>query len=355
MDRERNGAIAAASGGLPQRLAELQQQRENGLAAVENDHTQRVAEINAQRDEELGEVEEEWQCALRGWEAALALLEARSLRDFPPWSQFTASEPAVMTTDGIRFGDYLLSPADIAAPNNGEPPTWTRERSYAVPAILSFHDRPALVLLAPGMRRKSAADAMYNATLRVIAAFGPHEVRCTVIDPDGAARRFERLVGQADDSERLIVVAATDWQIERALVEHKEHIERIKQASGELTEPQRVLVVLGLPVETASECWNTLQHVIAHGACGGVTTLAALDAQAPLARTIDEESLAAHSLLLRTDEEGDFRLQHSLLGSVRVALDEPPSADIALRLVRPASTTKTNGRAGSTTFAAARR
>ena len=80
-----------------------------------------------------------------------------------------------------------------------------------MPAILSFCERPALLLAVPRARRKQAGDTAYNTMLRIVAMLGRGEVRCAIIDPAGTTARFARLVEQFDAADAVFHVATTDW------------------------------------------------------------------------------------------------------------------------------------------------
>lgn len=349
IQRDRDAAIAAATGGLPQRLAELEQQQQSALAALDADHQERIAASVAQRDEEFEEVADDWQNGLRRWESALAALDACCQRLFPAWSRAVA-DTEQGARDGVRFGEYLLSPADFFPPDAAAKPEWATANSYAVPAILSFCEQPGLVLVATETKR--AGDAIYNAVLRIIASRGTDEVRCTVVDAGEVASRFKRLVERGDISEGALQLATTAWQIERALSEHAEHIQRMLRPTDDRAEPRRVLAVFGLPTGAAADGLAALQKIMAHGASGGVTTLVCCS-DAEFRELAAGENVLAHALVVR-ESERQYHLHSEPEIRLQVAFDEPPDIGIAMRLLRSAPVS-TNGHADSAAYATARR
>jgi hypothetical protein len=146
------------------------------------------------------------------------------------------------------------------------------------------------VLLDPGTRLDEADAALRTLLLRILAAYPPGGCRFTVIDASPDQAGIKPVIDVAAREASLLVGGTrSPKESPDALAELVEHIRRVhhdyltgrwsrlaecRAASGELLEPQRVLVLNSHPSDLAGDAPKLLAEVIDQAAACGITIVA---------------------------------------------------------------------------------
>jgi DNA segregation ATPase FtsK/SpoIIIE, S-DNA-T family len=189
----------------------------------------------------------------------------------PRWSAWTPRHETV--DEWLRVGDH----------HHDDLP------GLAIPLLLPANLEAGLVI-EPGPHRSAAIAAMQSIVLRILAAHPPGLARFTFVDPKGLGDSVAPLLALGDHEPALIDggVRTSPGEIEAALDSLARHIERITQqhlqgrfdtlekfhdATGELVEPRRFVVLVDHPLGLTERADALLATIIEFGPRAGVHTL----------------------------------------------------------------------------------
>ncbi len=272
--------------------------------------------------------------------------------DDPAWLDRASPEKAPAA---IRLGEIRLDLDRIPRGTSADPSLMKGiHPRFAFPALAPFPDRANLLVEAPAAGRGQAIGAVQSAMFRLLTSLPPGLVRFTLIDPVGIGRSFGAFMHLADFDEAL--VSGQVWTdaraIEERLAELAAHMEKVTQkylrdeyasideynaVAGEVAEPYRVLVVADYPAAFDEKSAARLAAIVAAGPPCGVLTLIARDLDRPLPSGCSADDLRAHALALAWNPAlPGFAWPDPDLGRFPLALDPPPSGDLAARLIQQA-------------------
>jgi energy-coupling factor transporter ATP-binding protein EcfA2 len=270
----------------------------------------------------------------------------------PPWQDMSwdhRSFPRAVPPT-VRFGELRVSldrwPGGIsqdAGLMEGIP------TSYTVPALRAFPSRANLVIEAPSEGRTEALRVLQANMLRMLTTLPPASVRFTIIDPVGIGRNFGAFMHLADFDEALVngQVWTEPRQIEERLADLAVHMERVTQrylrneyatieeynaVAGEVAEPYRVLVIADFPAKFDEGAISRLLGILSGGVPCGVLTLLAVDRDRPLPEGLTIDDLRAHAVSLLWSD-GRLVWEDAAFGEYPLALDPPPPAEVATKLI----------------------
>ena len=271
----------------------------------------------------------------------------------PPWddpSWLDRAFPRAVPT-AIRFGTVTLDLERLPEGVSQDPrlgiglPT-----AVTFAALRPFPARANLIVEAPAAGRSEALGMLQGAMFRLLTSLPPGLVRFTIVDPIGIGRNFGAFMHLADFDEALVTnqVWTEPRQIKDRLADLSAHMEKVTQkylrneyasieeynaVAGEVAEPYRVLVVADFPVNFDEESAARLAAIAAGGVPCGVLTMIALDRDRPLPAGVALADLRANALVLSWDD-GRLSWGDPDFGPLALALDPPPPADFATRLIQ---------------------
>ena len=182
---------------------------------------------------------------------------------------------------------------------------------FEMPALLPFSEGRGLLLLAHGVHREHAVNAVQSLLARLLATIPPGKLRMTFFDPVSLGGHVAAFMPLADHEETLINSRA--WteprHIEERLAEITEHMETVIQkylrtdfrtihdynaAAGEVAEPFRFVVVFDFPVNFTDTSARRLVSIARNGARCGVYVIIVRDPSKPLPYGFEVAELEQH-------------------------------------------------------------
>ncbi len=368
--------LSAAATALAARLTAIDDQCDRRLDEVERDFPRQIEaqeqalrqtlsslaqrtrqELNASRQEQsrdLAELDADWRQRLAAAHSAAQSMLALCDTICPAWDRLTADAAPAASVRALRFGQWRVKLAEATdedgAPASNEPGDSNTE--LALPAVLSYPDRPSLILEASDAGREAAIGVMHSVMLRWLTAFPPGKVRFTIIDPVGLGQNFSAFMHLADYDERLVTnrIWTEPAHIHQRLADLTEHMENVIQKylrnefasiqeynehAGEVAEPLHILVVANFPANFSEEAARRLASIAASGPRCGVFLLLSSDVRREPPRGFDPADLARHAqTLVWHSELAKFRWKDESLSQWPLAVDAPPGDDIATAVIR---------------------
>jgi S-DNA-T family DNA segregation ATPase FtsK/SpoIIIE len=314
---------------------------------------ERGAESRGQRDGEQQDLTTAWQTALADFRDASSSMNEHCDQHFAPWqtaggdngSTAALNGKAADTISTLRFGRFHFQVPSLHDEN-------AQPQAYSLPAVLSYPERPSLLLQAEGEGREAAARVLQNVMLRLLTTFPPGKVRFTIIDPVGLGQNFSAFMHLADYDERLVTsrIWTEGQHIQQRLTDLTEHMENVIQKylrnefssiqdynehAGEVAEPFQILVVANFPANFSEEAARRLAAISASGARCGVYTLITTDNRLSLPRNFDLADLEASAATLIWDAaQLRFSWKADELRGLPVTLEEPPDDGRFTQIVR---------------------
>lgn len=222
----------------------------------------------------------------------------------------------------------------------------TRIGSFSFDSLPNFPPVPALIPCPVGgnilFKARSEDRQKYTLTiqsimLRMLATQAPGKLYFTLIDPVGLGQNVAPFMQLADHYEALVSNKA--WaeprHIEKQLVDLSEHMEMVIQKylrgqfatieeynreAGIISEPYRVLVVIGFPNNFNEEMARRLVSIATNGPKCGVSTIVLLDAEHPPIYGFNSEDLERVSNVIYLN-----KWTHPDFENMRLLQDTPPS------------------------------
>lgn len=363
------------------KLGEIEQKYPAQIAKVEADFerdTRELSEANRAKvaanreryEQQCRELASVWSAGLAEFERVLSEMNGYCDARFPAWDDIDpqswrpglpspssngspeSGRPVNGELAALRFGRFEFQLTEPSADTSfgAEPKPATA--SFELPAVLSYPERPSLLLKAEGDGRECAARLLQNVMLRLLTSFPPGKLRFTIIDPVGLGQNFSAFMHLADYDERL--VASRIWiesaHINQRLTDLSEHMESVIQKylrnefasiqeynaqAGEVAEVMQILVIANFPANFSEEAARRLVSIAASGARCGVYTLISTDTRLKLPRNFDLADLEASAeTLVWDDDQKRFHSQHEDLRPLPLLLEPPPDDERFTAVVR---------------------
>ena len=337
----------------PPLLERLKQDHHEQQERLRSHHEEQLRLIHEEHQRSWDKMAEEWNSGITAFQTAVQEMNDYRDRRFPNWERIDWSDwkPSSDPVPLIPFGNFEFELNMF----EGGVPTDSRlaipQTQFSLPAVLSFPDRPSLLLETFDEGRPLAVRSLQNIMLRLLTALPPGKVRFTVIDPTGLGENFSAFMHLADFDERL--VSNRIWtetnHINQRLTDLTEHMENVIQKylrnqfesiqeynenAGEVAEPFQILVVANFPANFSEEAARRLVSIASSGARCGVHTLVSCDTKMNVPRNFDLADLRAHATTLEWCEENCFRWQDDELARLTLTLDQPPVNECFTNAVR---------------------
>lgn len=329
----------------------------------ESQYAANLARSQATRTAGLQAVETQWQAVVLPIWRSLCHAAAAAQSAFPPWSA-DAWHRLALPEDfppAVPFGALELELESFCEiPLAGE--TSLPARSLRVPLQLVVPQQASLLFETRAASPAPIMGALNNIILRLLTSAPPGRLAFTIIDPVGLGQNFAGLMHLADFEARIIHsrIWTQPAQIEARLAELNEHIEKVTQMylrneypslaeynaqAGRLAEKYHFLVIADFPTGFTEIAAKQLQSIAASGPRCGVQLLLHWDQRktAPVEWAPDE--LRRHAIRMISRGEG-----YALAGApadaappalapadwpgVQLALEQPPDAELATRLLQ---------------------
>lgn len=341
--------------GLQQRQA-FEARRSNDFAILAREHAHSLAEFDQQRQQGWTDLQREWSTTLQSLSARAAEWNDISSAQQPGWKALLDSAASMpftppTTAPAIEVGAWNVRLDDLPDGMPAHAALQTRNSAWRLPCWLNLAEVSGLLLQSTGLAGRAAATAwLQTAMLRFLTTLPPGRVRFTIIDPVGLGEGFSAFMHLADIDELL--VNSRIWTepnaIEERLAEMTQHIETVLQMflrnefatledynrqAGEVAEPYRVLVVLGMPTHFTDVALRRLWNIVSGGPKCGVIPLIHVDVGQPLPRGFTLSDLSQTLLSLEWNNNG-FHVAESELARWPIALETPPPADQFTALVK---------------------
>ncbi|HIM31926.1 MAG TPA: cell division protein FtsK [Planctomycetes bacterium] len=341
----------------PPQLDELKQRIE---ATRERSETQRQSELLEARqrfDSNREKLVQKWREGMDAFCDATDTMNRYCDERFPDWDQLAEAGWEKVDIDGepsnvsaVPFGSHDVSLHESGHELPHDPQMKIDRTEFHLPAVLSFPDRPSLLMEAPDEGRAAAVRVMQTVMLRFLTAFPPGKVRFTIIDPIGLGHNFSAFMHLADYDEQLVTskIWTDSSHIRQRLNDLTEHIENVIQKylrneypsiqeynehAGEVAEPYHVLVIANFPENFSEESARKLASIASSGARCGVYTLISVDTRMALPRNFYLSELEEHSATL-VWENRRFRWKDQHLRKLPLHLDSPPNEEVFTDAIR---------------------
>lgn len=334
-------------------LQQCHERYDSALSTAESTFEGRKDETQGEREREWTELTVRWREGQDRLIDAFNRLKAAEVAHFLPWGApfWKHFPPAEKVPYGIRFGAITVDMNQIPGgiPEDEELALSLPPR-LDLPAFLPFPDRCSLILKARDLGRVKAVQELQTIMLRFLTSIPAGKVRFTIIDPVGLGDNFAAFMHLADFDENF--VGARIWtepaQIEKRLSDMTAHMENVIQKylrnqyrsieeynaqAGEVAEPFRVLVVANFPVNFSLDAARRLVSIVQSGATCGVYSLISVDTKQamPQGFNIADLEQGSQTLVWKNDA---FQWKDSELATFPLRLEDPPSPDEVVRLVR---------------------
>ncbi len=334
----------------------LASRRANDFAFLAREHAQRLADFEQDR-------QQAWSTLHRDWVQAIGMLSANAgnwnetaYADQPAWKtlldpQSLPPSPNVTQAPSIKLGRWDIRLDDLPNGLPASPALHTTTTSWQLPCLLNLDEFSGLLLQSNGSAGRAAAtEWLQTAMLRLLTTLPPGRVRFMIIDPVGLGEGFSAFMHLADIDELL--VTSRIWTepnaIEERLADMTQHIETVlqmflrnefptleayNQQAGEVAEPYRVLVVLGMPAHFTDVALRRLWNIVSGGPKCGVIPLIHVDVAQPLPRGFSLADLSEKLLTLEWKPSG-FQLPDADLSRWPITVDAPPPPEQFTTIVK---------------------
>ncbi len=334
------------------RLKEIEQQFEVDRAEFEKRHEENVARIEAQFRSDWNDLESRWLNGMHEFQSAIAEMNDYCEQRFPAWDQVDWDQwrPSSEPVPAIPFGshEFALEMLDHGLPEDAS--LTPSQTEFQIPAVLTYPERPSLLLEAFDDGRDAAVQALQNVMLRMITSLPPGKVRFTIIDPIGLGQNFSAFMHLADFDERLVNsrIWTEQSHINQRLADLTEHMENViqkylrnefqsiqqyNQHAGEVAEAFQVLVVANFPNNFSEEAARRLVSIATSGARCGVYTLISTDVKMKMPRNFDPADLEASAAVLLWNGER-FTQKQDELSTLPLVMAAKPADDVFTEAVK---------------------
>lgn len=336
--------LAAVEAKYPHRIQKFEQDFERQMLDVSEAFRVKRIALKQQSEQEWKQLAATWSAGLAVFQAGVDQMNEFCNAHFPPWQQNGLAErPSPHgSIPAIRFGrfDFKLNTLPGGLPNSKD--LAVPQAEFEIPALLSYPERPSLLLEAEAEGRDAATLVIQNMMLRLLTSLPPGKVRFTIIDPVGLGQNFSAFMHLADFDERLVTnrIWTESNHINQRLTDLTEHMENVIQKylrnefasiqqynehAGEVAEPFQILVVANFPANFSDEAARRLVSIAASGARCGVYTLISMDDKLALPRNFDVTDLERQAATLVWNvEQKRFAWKHDELKGLPLVLESPP-------------------------------
>lgn len=328
----------------------------NDFAFLAREHAQRLAEFEQERRQGWTDLQQEWVTGIGELTARAQSWNEEACAEQPSWKSLLrdADGPVslvVKQAPRIRLGGWNVSLNDIPDGVSTAPALQTDISAWPLPCMLDVSEHTGVLLQSTGSAGRAAAtEWLRTAMLRLLTTLPPGRVRFMIIDPVGLGEGFSAFMHLADIDELL--VTSRIWTepnaIEERLADLTEHIETVlqmflrnefptleayNQQAGEVAEPYRVLVVLGMPAHFTDIALRRLWNIVSGGPKCGVIPLIHVDVGQPLPRGFSLGDLAQKLLTLEWKPDG-FHAPGAELSRWPLTVDAPPPPEMFTAIVK---------------------
>lgn len=332
----------------------LASRRANDFAFLAREHAQRLAEFEQERRQGWAALQQDWAHGIHQLTTLAQQWNEAAFTEQPTWKALLqrTDEPVslvVKHAPRIKLGGWNIRLADI--PDGVSTTLPTETAAWQLPCLLDVQEHAGLLLQSTGSAGRAAAtEWLQTAMLRLLTTLPPGRVRFMIIDPVGLGEGFSAFMHLADIDELL--VTSRIWTepnaIEERLADLTSHIETVLQMflrnefptledynkqAGEVAEPYRVLVVLGMPAHFTDIALRRLWNIVSGGPKCGVIPLIHVDVAQPLPRGFSLADLSEKLLTLEWKKDG-FQLPGSELSRWPITADAPPPPEMFTTIVK---------------------
>lgn len=336
----------------PPQLDEWKQKIEATRERLEKQRQESLAEARQRFDSNREKLIQKWHEGMNAFCDATDTMNRYCEERCPDWEQLAEAQWDVGQSwvPAIPFGNHEVSLHESGHELPQDPEMRVDRAEFRLPAVLSFPDRPSLLMEAPDEGRAAAVSVMQTVMLRFLTTFPAGKVRFTIIDPIGLGHNFSAFMHLADYDEQL--VSGKIWtdsaHIRQRLDDLTEHMENVIQKylrneypsiqeynehAGEVAEPFHVLVIANFPENFSEESARKLASIASSGARCGVYTLISVDTRMGLPRNFYLSELEETSATMVWENRA-FRWKDQQLRKLPLHLDAPPHEDVFTDAIR---------------------
>ena len=334
------------------RYKELFEQQELQRQTLSESHQRDLAASSETYERHWERLVTRWHDGMGDFARAVDAMNGFCRGRFPDWDQFDSPTHSDDDTElpAIRFGQYSIGVDMFHAGLSEFEDLQLQQSSYSLPAVLSFKERPSLLLEAWGQGRLDAGRCLQNVVLRLLTSLPAGKVRFTIIDPVGLGQEFSAFMHLVDYDEKLVThrIWTETGHINQRLSDLTEHMEDVIQTylrnefpsiqdynlqAGEVAEPYHVLVVANFPAGFSDEAAQRLLSIVGNGGRCGVFALISADTTRDLPRDFELADLEIQSCAVRWN--GDrFHWVEQDVQDLPLALDQPPDDQQLTQIIR---------------------
>ncbi|MFV1964374.1 MAG: FtsK/SpoIIIE domain-containing protein [Pirellulaceae bacterium] len=343
--KEVNGQVAS-------RLKELKERGEQQLQQHDERHQRELATSRGTFQRSWKRLVEKWTSKLSEFQASIDQMTRYCSERFPDWDRadWKTWSPPDDHLPALRFGQYTLRLNMFEKGLPKDEDLRPARDEFHLPAVVSFRERPSLLMEAWGQGRVVANQALQNVMLRLLTSLPPAKVHFTIMDPVGLGQNFSAFMHLADYDDKLVNhrIWTETAHITKRLTDLTEHMEDVIQTylrnefssiaeynehAGEVAEPFHILVVANFPAGFSDEAAQRLLSISSSGARCGVYTLVSTDGKLDLPRNFDLADLEVNASTLQWNGDRFCWLEEDLK-DLPLTLDQPPNDDRMTEIIR---------------------
>jgi ABC-type multidrug transport system fused ATPase/permease subunit len=336
----------------PPQLDEWKRKIETTRERLDDQRNASLAEARQRFDSNREKLIHKWHEGMRAFCDATDTMNRYCEERCPDWERLAESgwDIGQAWVPAIPFGSHEVSLHESGHELPQDPDMKVERTEFRLPAVLSFPDRPSLLMEAPDEGRAAAVQVMQTVMLRFMTALPPGKVRFTIIDPIGLGHNFSAFMHLADYDEQLVngKIWTDSAHIRQRLDNLTEHMENVIQKylrneypsiqeyneyAGEVAEPYHVLVIANFPENFSEESARKLASIASSGARCGVYTLISVDTRMGLPRNFYLSELEEHSATMVWENRA-FRWKDQQLRKLPLHLDAPPNEEVFTDAIR---------------------
>ncbi len=356
LQRQREDDVQRSTQQAQSERQTLSSRRAHDFAFLAREHAQRLAEFEQERRQGWSELQYDWTNGINELSVRAQGWNDTAFDEQPAWKSLLqrADEPislVVKEAPRIKLGGWNIRLADIADGVPSSATLHTDTSSWQLPCLLDVKEHTGLLLQSTGAAgRVAATEWLQTAMLRLLTTLPPGRVRFMIIDPVGLGEGFSAFMHLADIDELLVTnrIWTEPNAIEERLADMTAHIETVLQMflrnefptledynkqAGEVAEPYRVLVVLGMPAHFTDIALRRLWNIVSGGPKCGVIPLIHVDVAQPLPRGFSLADLSEKLLTLEWKKDS-FRSPVSELSRWPITVDAPPPPEMFTSIVK---------------------
>ena len=343
LHRTRDRDLQLLNDKYPPRIDRREQLYQQEMQHREQQYTDQLAASRQEFEIAWSALVRRWSGGVSRFEQAVDQMNAYCDEHFPAWDacDWNSWQPPATPVEALRFGKYRF---DLAAVEGGIPSDedlLPARTAFDLPALLSFPERPSILLHGADQGRSVAVRTLQDLMLRLLTSMPSGKVRFTIIDSTGLGQNFSAFMHLADYDDKLVTnrIWTESAHINKRLLDLTEHMEKVIQKylrnefesiqkynehAGEVAEPFQILVVANFPAGFSDEAARRLISIAGSGPRCGVYTLISTDSKLDLPRNFDMADLEAKAATLQWRDDA-FCWTDAELESLPLALEQPPA------------------------------